>query len=79
VAHALVDPRPVGAPANRDGGDLDPGTEKYGGALLILAGATILMAIVIGEALFPAAYSRAYRSRPVAIAVPLLWVGIFPG
>ncbi|MEA2279622.1 MAG: hypothetical protein QOK21_229 [Solirubrobacteraceae bacterium] len=36
--------------------------EKLGGALLILAGATILMAIVTGEALFPAAYSTSQNT-----------------
>ena len=36
--------------------------EKFGAALLILAGGTILMAIVTGEALFPAAYTTSQNT-----------------
>ena len=36
--------------------------EKIGAALLILAGTTILMAIVTGEALFPAAYTTSQNT-----------------
>jgi hypothetical protein len=72
VADALRSPNPVRPPANGDRGNLERGTvtvkdrlgaphghavEKLGAALLILAGSTILMAIVTGEALFPAAYT----------------------
>ena len=36
--------------------------EKFGAALLILAGTAILMAIVTGEALFPAAYTTSQNT-----------------
>jgi hypothetical membrane protein len=39
-----------------------PAVETFGGALLILAGVTILMAIVTGEALFPAAYTTSQNT-----------------
>jgi hypothetical membrane protein len=39
-----------------------PAVENFGAALLILAGATILMAIVTGEALFPAAYTTSQNT-----------------